>query len=52
VVSFSLLLICRVLTDDCRVLESVKAGKRLSEASFALDIAPAGQQSVLGMFGR
>ena len=34
-----------------RVLESIKAGRRLSEAGFAdLKIAPRGQRSVYGMF--
>ncbi|GIJ88467.1 hypothetical protein Asppvi_007391 [Aspergillus pseudoviridinutans] len=33
-------------------LESIKAGKRLSEGRFAMSLAPAGQRSVLGMFQR
>lgn len=36
--------------DGCvmyRVLESIKAGKRLSEARFAMNIAGRGQRSVL-----
>lgn len=41
-----------LLTDWCRALESIKASKRLSEANFALSIAPNGQPSVLGMFKR
>ena len=41
-----------VLT-DYRVLESIKAGKRLAESRFAvLNVAPNGQQSVSGMFAR
>ena len=36
-----------------RVLESIKAGKRLPEARFAnLKIAVRGQQSVLGAFSK
>lgn len=36
-----------------RVLESIKAGKRLPEARFVnLKIAASRQQSVLGIFGR
>ena len=35
-----------------RALESIKAGKRLSEARFALGVAPKGQQSVLAMIRR
>lgn len=38
--------------DGCRVLDSIKASKRLSEANFALNIAPNGLRSVLGMFKR
>lgn len=38
--------------DGRRVLESLKASKRLSEANFTLDIAPHGQRSVLAMFKR
>ncbi|KAJ5939390.1 hypothetical protein N7466_002524 [Penicillium verhagenii] len=35
------------------VLESIKVGKRLSESRFGvLNVAPKGQQSVAGMFGR
>lgn len=35
-----------------RVLESIKAGKRLAESRFAvLSVAPKGQRSVAGMFG-
>ncbi|GIJ98899.1 hypothetical protein Aspvir_001021 [Aspergillus viridinutans] len=34
------------------VLESIKAGKRLSEGRFAMDLAPGGQRSVMGMFRR
>jgi len=42
-----------VMADWCRVLESIKAGKRLSESKFAvLDIAPKGQRSVVGMSSR
>ncbi|EAW18406.1 uncharacterized protein NFIA_083580 [Aspergillus fischeri NRRL 181] len=33
-------------------LESIKAGKRLSEGPFAMDLAPGGQRSVMGMFRR
>jgi hypothetical protein len=42
------------LTADAndRVLESIKAGKRLPEARFAnLKLASKGQQSVYGLFG-
>lgn len=36
-----------------RVLQSINAGKRLAESRFAvLNVAPKGQQSVAGMFGR
>lgn len=36
-----------------RVLESINAGKRLAESRFAvLNVAPKGQQSVAGIFGR
>jgi len=39
------------LTDSYRVLESMKAGKRLPEAQFSnLKVAAKGQQSVYGMF--
>ncbi|KAJ5102931.1 hypothetical protein N7532_003460 [Penicillium argentinense] len=35
------------------VLESIKAGKRLAESRFAvLNVAPKGQRSVFGMFGK
>jgi hypothetical protein len=35
-----------------RVLESIKAGKRLAESRFAvLCVAPKGQKSVASMFG-
>lgn len=38
--------------DNDRVLESIKAGKRLPEARFAnLKVASKGQQSVYGLFG-
>jgi hypothetical protein len=40
-------------TSNCRrprVLESIKAGKRLPEARFANKVAPRGQQSVYGAF--
>ncbi|PKX98614.1 uncharacterized protein P174DRAFT_508847 [Aspergillus novofumigatus IBT 16806] len=33
-------------------LESIKAGKRLSEGRFALDLAPGAQRSVMAMFRR
>lgn len=37
----------------CRVLESIKAGKRLPEARFSnMSIAPKGQNSVYGIFKR
>lgn len=34
-----------------RALESIKAEKRLTEARFALNLAPKGQLSVLEMLG-
>lgn len=42
-----------IILIDHRVLESMKAGKRLAESRFAvLNVAPKGQQSVSGMFAR
>lgn len=39
------------LTIHHRVLESLKAGKRLSETTFSiLKVAPKGQKNVYGMF--
>ena len=39
------------LIECFRVLESIKAGKRLPEAQFSnMSIAPKGQKSVYGMF--
>ncbi len=41
------------LTRLYRVLESIKAGKRLPEARFSnMSIAPKGQKSVYGIFKR
>ena len=40
-----------MLTDDYRVLESLKAGRRQAEAPYVnLKIAPNGQRSVYNMF--
>ena len=42
---------CLVLTIKHRALESIEAGKRLSEARFAMEIMPKGQRSVLSFTG-
>ena len=42
-----------MLTDICRVLESIKAGRRLPESRFApLKLAQKSQGSVFGMLNR
>lgn len=42
-----------ILTSNTRVLESLKANKRLPEAGFSnLHIAPKGQRSVMSMFAK
>lgn len=49
---FALRLSSGVVPDWIRVLESIKAGRRLAESRFAvLTVAPKGQRSVAGMFG-
>lgn len=43
----------RVLTHCIRVLESLKAGRRLPEARFSnMKIAPKGQSSVYGLYSK